>query len=533
MKKIKLLILSLVMFFTGSIICYAATLNVTAYLSTSQAVVGNTVTFSVKLSSSTPIGAVNYSVTYDSSKLTHVSGTLNDITDNYYGKTSYTLTFKFRAKAKGNANITFKVNEAYDTNLKPLSFSNKTKTLNIITQAQLEGSYSKNNNLSKLGVDGYKISPAFNKNTVNYSLELENNIRSINVTGAVEDSKSSVSGLGKHSLVEGVNKINIKVTAQNGSSKTYTLNVTVKELKPIVVEKDGQTFNVVRKKELIKNPNSNFVESTIKIDQEDVPAFVNEKTNTTLVGLKDASGNIALYSYNNGNYSPYKDFNFDSLIVTITNTNDIPEGYQETKIKIDEEEVTAYKAQGINDGFYLINAVNISTGEEHLYQYDEKERTIQRFNTKPIDKINELNIKNNKSLYVIIGLGGLLIITYLVLLVSTIRNKKRKKNKCIAFPNRCDEELAKKNKIYDVEETKDLDDLSGKLKEEENEDLVESEKEDEENNEKIELLDEKEDIENDLNIEENAINNKESDKKKKKDGKIKGDISKIQKRKNK
>ena len=143
MKKIKLLILSLVMFFTGSIICYAATLNVTAYLSTSQAVVGNTVTFSVKLSSSTPIGAVNYSVTYDSSKLTHVSGTLNDITDNYYGKTSYTLTFKFRAKAKGNANITFKVNEAYDTNLKPLSFSNKTKTLNIITQAQLEGSYSK------------------------------------------------------------------------------------------------------------------------------------------------------------------------------------------------------------------------------------------------------------------------------------------------------------------------------------------------------------------------------------------------------
>lgn len=512
MKKIKLIILSLMMFFTGSIICYAATLNVTAYLSTSQAVVGNTVTFSVKLSSSKPIGAVNYSVSYDSSKLTHVSGTLNDITDDHYGQTSYTLTFKFRAKAQGSANITFKVNEAYDTDLNSLSFSNKTKTLKIITQAQLESSYSKNNNLSKLEVEGYKISPTFNKNTVSYSLELENEVRSINVTGSVEDSKSSVSGLGKQTLVEGVNKINIKVTAQNGSSKTYTLNVTVKELKPIVVEKDGQTYNVVRKKELIKSPNSNFVDTTIKIDQEDIPAFVNEKTNTTLVGLKDKEGNIALYTYNNGKYSPYKDFNFDSLIVTISDKADVPKGYYETKIKIDDEEVTAYKTQGINDGFYLISAVNISTGEEHLYQYDEKEKTIQRFNEESLDKINELNEKNNKSLYVVIGLGGLLIVTYIVLLFSTMKKKKIKNDKCISFPNRCDEELDKKSKIYDVEKTKDLDDLSEKLKEEEN------------NN--IDPLDEKEKTENNLNT-------KKSDKKKKKDVNIKEEVSKNHKKENK
>lgn len=511
MKKIKLIIMSLVMFFIGSTICYAVTLNVTAYLSTSQAVVGNTVTFSVKLSSSTPIGAVNYSVSYDSSKLTHVSGTLNDITDDHYGQKSYTLTFKFRAKASGNANITFKVNEAYDTDLKALSFSNKTKTLKIITQSQLESSYSKNNNLSKLAVDGYKISPTFNKNTVNYSLELENNVRSINITGSVEDSKSSVSGLGKHSLVEGANKINIKVTAQNGSSKTYTLNVTVKELKPIIVEKDGQTYNVVRKKELIKNPNSNFVETTIKIDEEDIPAFINEKTNTILVGLKDKDGNIALYSYNNKDYSPYKDFNFDSLIVTISDKSDVPKGYYETKIQIGGEEVTAYKTQEINDGFYLINAVNISTGEEHLYQYDEKEKTIQRFNAESLDKINELNEKNNKSLYVVVGLGGLLIITYLVLLFSTLKKKKVKKNKCITFPNRCDDDIDKKSKIYDVEETKDLDDLSGKLMEEKNSDI---------------------DDLSEIEKTENELNTKKTEKKKKKNDRIKEEVTKKHKKEN-
>ena len=42
------------------------------------------------------------------------------------------------------------------------------------------------------------------------------------------------------------NKIEVVVTAQNGSTKTYTIEVTVKDLNPITVQVDGKNYTVVK-----------------------------------------------------------------------------------------------------------------------------------------------------------------------------------------------------------------------------------------------------------------------------------------------
>ena len=110
MKLFKKILLALTLFFGSTMICNAATLNVNEYLSSSQISNGDTVTVTVKLSSSAPIGAINYSVTYDSDKLTHTSGTLNNVIyANDNNTKSTTLTFKFKAKANGNAAINFNI----------------------------------------------------------------------------------------------------------------------------------------------------------------------------------------------------------------------------------------------------------------------------------------------------------------------------------------------------------------------------------------------------------------------------------------
>ena len=79
--------------------------------------------------------------------------------------------------------------------------------------------------LSSLLVEGYSLTPTFHKNILEYDLVLSDPVSSVNVIAEAADSNSSVSGAGKYNLTEGLNVISITITAQNGSSSTYRINI--------------------------------------------------------------------------------------------------------------------------------------------------------------------------------------------------------------------------------------------------------------------------------------------------------------------
>lgn len=459
MKRFKNILIAffigILVFGTNPIKSNAANATVTLSADKSTVVVGNYVTYTVKISSTSLLGSIVYKFNYDTSKLTLVSGTLNNAVVFKGTEKTATYTFKFKAKASGSANVSFIINEALDWDGNKLTVNSTTsKTTKIITQAELEASYSKNNYLSSLNVDGYDITPVFNKNTLEYSLTVENDVRKINISANKEDSKSSVEGAGSHDLIEGLNKIEVKVTAQNGSTRTYKLNITVKELAPIVVEINGAQYNVVRKKELLTSPNSKYEESIIKINEEEVPAFVNNTTGVTLVGLKDEDGNIKLYSYDGNSYNLYNEFSSQKIIITEEVTTNIPNGYIKTKLKIDDTEVNAYqKEDDVN--FYLIYATNIENGVSNFYQYDSKEKTFQLYNDYADKRNDELEENKKNYEYIIIALGSLLVITYLVILVTTIKSIGQKRKKKENFR----EEKETEGVIYEkIEQNNDSDD---------------------------------------------------------------------------
>ena len=426
-KKLLLLFVAVISMLLTIVPVNAAALSVSGTASTTSTVVGNTITITFKFSSSTPLGAVVYSMNYDSNYLSLTSGTQSNALSYTGSQKSDSVKFTFKAKAKGSTTVTFKVNEALDFDGNALSVGSTSKTITIKTQADIEASYSKNNNLSSLSISSGALEPAFNKNTLEYAVTVENEISQITVDGKKEDSNSYVDGFKTYELEEGTNRIEVKVTAQNGTAKTYVINVTRKELAPIHVKtEEGIDLTVVRKKDLIKSPNSNYEETIIKIGEDEVPGFYNKSTDTYLVGLKDEEGTIKLYTYKDEKYSLYKEFSFNSIIITAAASSDIPKGYKEEKIKIGEDEVVAYIDEENQNSFYLINGVNISTGEQHLYQYDKNENTLQIFNGDLLTKIDTLNEKNNNYLYVIIGLGSVLILTYIVILISSIKNNKKK-----------------------------------------------------------------------------------------------------------
>lgn len=80
--------------------------------------------------------------------------------------------------------------------------------------------------LKELSVDGYLLTPQFNPTEcADYSLVVPASCSSIQVTALSASDKATVSGAGTIALGDGVTTVSILCTAQNGTSKTYTLSV--------------------------------------------------------------------------------------------------------------------------------------------------------------------------------------------------------------------------------------------------------------------------------------------------------------------
>jgi beta-N-acetylglucosaminidase len=83
-----------------------------------------------------------------------------------------------------------------------------------------------NNWLKTLSVEGHSLTPSFDAAvTENYSLIVDHTVDRIDITATPVSAKSGVSGTGPVDLQYGDNQIDILVTAENGSMRTYSMTV--------------------------------------------------------------------------------------------------------------------------------------------------------------------------------------------------------------------------------------------------------------------------------------------------------------------
>jgi hypothetical protein len=478
MKKVKYLLFAVIMFVSLIGTSYAANLGVSA--STKSAVVGNTISVTVSASGA---AGWEYCLNYDSSVFRLTSA--GSDTGGACVKTGSTLigyskvTFKFKAIKSGTGTFSLRDAVMYGDDGNPLSSSKGSVTVTARTQAEIQASYSANADLKSLGVDGFEITPAFNKNTLEYALTVENNVTSVNVSALRADNTASVSGAGTIQLSEGLNVVTIVVTAQKGNQKKYVINIERKELDPINVSVDNVSYTVVRKAELLEIP-TYYEASTITIDGEEVPALYSEITKYTLVGLKDEDGKIELYRYlGDADYKDmapnmferYYQFNTEVISFVPVTVEDKIYGYESTKkIDINDEKIDVYYNKD-NKDYVLIYGMNMTTGNEGWYQYDIKENTFQRYVENNLKEIEE-----DKELYFLLLCiaGGACALSLLLMLVLGINNSKmKKKNKKMLIML---EELNNRVKGKDVtnDETKEKKEES--LVKEENEEVPEVKK---------------------------------------------------------
>lgn len=265
-------------------------------------------------------------------------------------------------------NLNYGVNNVV---IKVTSESGAVKTYTIkITR---EDDRSSNNYLKSLNVSSGDFT--FNKKTLNYSFTVPNEVTSLKVFAAAEDTKSTVSGVKTYNLKEGLNKITITVTAENKQTRTYTLQIT-----RIVKNITKETNNKLESLE-ITNYQINFDPETTIYNL----TIENEKSLNITPKVQDSTSSVVV----NGNEN-LKDGSVIKLVVTAV------------------------------DGSTKEYIINISKNEE-VNNNDKKD---DNQNDNNVVKVNE-----NRKLQIIIGVASLLVIVVVVILFVVISIKRSLKKR--------------------------------------------------------------------------------------------------------
>ena len=485
MKKIKLLLIGVILSLVMPNVVNAASGTI-GISSSSTVVVGNTVTVNVTLSSSTALGAWEFDVNYDSSYLQLTSSNAENNGTYFVGYVtgsntkSKTYTLKFRALKSGTTNITVGSYDVYAWDESSMSISRSNKKLTLMTQEELEASYSKDNNLKSLNVtvgeESYEIDPEFSADVLEYNVTVPTGTTMVNVNATKNDSTAIVDGDGEIEVTEGLNTIPIVVTAQNGDEKTYTLIVNVEDQNPINVAIDGKNYTVVKSATLLTAPAS-FSETTVQIDGFQIPAFVNDAIDYTLVGLKDEDGKVALYRYLDGQYTLYNEFNSKSYtLVPVAFDKELD--YIKTTVEINGVSMDVYKYSE-DSNLVIINAINLETGKENLYLYDPDSGAAIVFDETFIQDTNQTI---DYYTYIIIAFGAALLLMLIVIFVL-LHSTKKKQKKIKEFILKQEAKIEATRKLNDVvsEVKKTLEEENNDIEENTDEVVVESVSLEEEN----------------------------------------------------
>ena len=421
-KGLFILVLGFLMFLPYKV--NAASISVAG--TTATGTVGGNITVKVTINESKGLGSWEYSLDYDSSKLQLLSGSTHVV--GYVdgeGETTKTYTYSFRVKGTGSTTISV-VNTSIAAWDESITSPTDSTTINLVTKQEVVENYSTDNTLKSLDVEGYNLSPEFNKNTTNYTVDLDSDVTKISVKAVANDSSAKISGIGEIEVKEGANTINVLVTAESGAIKTYTIVVNVKEKDPIVVKVNDFEFNVVRKKDELKDLIKDYyVDTTIKINDEEIPAYKIETLDLILVALKDSKGNIEFYIYDDGKYTLYQELNGGNLVIHILNDiKKIPSNYKKYKVKINKQEYVVYKLNK-DSLYYLVYGENVETGKKGLYLYDSVDKTLQRYYD---EEVSTLNHKLQVNSFIILGLIGLIVILLIIFLIALHTKNNIKRN---------------------------------------------------------------------------------------------------------
>lgn len=452
MKKILITLALLITLFTQASGVQAANAEGTITGSTTVKV-GNTVSIKVTIKGS-KLYMIKGTVSSSDSSILAGSGSIYkkaDLTENENGFSSVSTTVTFTAKKSGNVKIKFTPDSGncldVDSNNVSISISSLTITVKeketstnsgtgtsnnnagstSNNNEPVEDTRSKENSLSSLKVSEGTLSPAFNASTTKYKVEVGSTVNKITLSATAKDSKASVSGTGEKTLKVGNNSFEIKCKAENGSVKTYKIDVHVDETPLVYTEYNGKKLGVVRTD--VTAPNG-FEKTTVTLEGEKVTAFHSNQLDKTVVYLIDEQNNKNYYLFDEEKgitsiFIPTTLLGRNVYIIDVNENDFNKEGMIFGDITVDGNSLKGWTYEDpIYANYELIIVMN-EQGEKVIYQHEKTENSLQLYMTP--QKSND----NSKIIYVLAGTTGLFALTTLFFAIKYFffKNKKIKEIK--------------------------------------------------------------------------------------------------------
>lgn len=414
----------------------AASGKTTIAMSASSLNIGQTVTVTAKaLSSSGESAFANMVLTYDASILEFVSCTTTygggggSISVAY---DSFSVTLK--AISAGKASISLSATDGVvSSSAEELdSMAGSSTSVTVKNDAAL----SADNSLKALTISPGTLSPAFKGSTTKYTAAVDNSVTSIAVSATPVNEKATIESVtGNTNLAVGTNVVKIVVKAENGTTATYKITVTRQAAgnsgsaaattggengdsgngddgnddsgDPGDTEEVDATETPVPTADVVINNTTYHIADNFT--EEQIPADFTEATvnfrGAECRGLTFNKGTISLIYLETDNvdattgrffiYDETRDVVYDFMKFTAGENSYaipllapldsvLPESYVQVSLQMPENTVmTAYQLPA-EDGeeapdFYIFYGVN-QDGTEGWYQYDAAEGTYQRVN---------------------------------------------------------------------------------------------------------------------------------------------------------
>ena len=366
------------------------------------------------------------------------------------------VTCKTTSVGQVSFSISGNISSANGNNIEKTSVN--TSKIVVVTEPREKDT---NNYLKSIGVKDYEITPEFNKDTMEYTVDVPATVNKVTIEAEKESSYATVEGTGEKEVDEGANTFEIKVTSETGVERIYKITVNVKDENPINITIDGEEYTIMKNLKNVETP-STYETTTVKINEFDIPAFHSETSGYTLVGVKNSEGKqlLAIYNEEENTYTLYNETKSDQLLLYIMKITEEKEGFIKSTVTINDITYDALKLNE-NSNYILIYAMDIVTAEKNYYVYDKDNNSYVVYND---ELMNMYKTETEKYKQVILygGVGAIAII--FILLIICLRKPKRSKKKKKELEKREEHEV-KIEKIDIQKQKKEEEELEREIEE--------------------------------------------------------------------
>ena len=476
-NKILVVVMVVCMMLMALPLTASAANKTTISFSSNSIKVGDSVTVTIRISSDIKIEWSEAMIKYNADilKLTSApdddynggSGSIKMIPES--GKKSFT----FKALKAGSC--TFEVYDVSITNdgeMHPIRGSSA--RLNVIDPLTSSNAY-----LKYLYISAGSLSPKFSKDVTSYNVTIGADVEELLITADTEDNNAKMSVGGSKKMQTGKNTRTVTVTAPNGSSKVYTLNITklegssvssentssggIKEVDDIVI--DGKVYRINNAPADISVP-IGFVASTAEYNSNTYNVYKNSTSGLTLFYLfceENQTGSLFTYEPVSGTFTSLSFISSAAGSYIIKQADDsveIPAGFSKINRVISGKETEVYVNS--NDAEFCLFFAEGPSGVSGLYVYDTVENTVQRYfsGLGVVDSTNNEDTKENivsmvlnnptYRMILICALGAILIVLIALIIVLIVK-KRAKETEYTEFYEMTPEEIERAIQKFDKE----------------------------------------------------------------------------------